>query len=55
MTSRKCRDYEPTLTEVLDDPMVQAVMARDGVDRTEIEGLAKSVTSSRRHSSDDED
>jgi hypothetical protein len=54
MTSRKCLDFEPTLSEVLDDPMVQAVMARDGVARTEIEGLAKSVTSSRRQS-DDED
>jgi len=28
---------EPTLTEVLSDPLVQEVMASDGVDRTELE------------------
>jgi hypothetical protein len=34
---------EPSLAEVLDDPLVQAVMARDGVERSEIEDLAQSV------------
>jgi hypothetical protein len=32
-------DGEPTLDEMLDDPVIQAVMARDGVARDEIEDL----------------
>ena len=39
-TRRKGRDHkEPSLDEMLDDPVVQAVMARDGVKRREIEAL----------------
>jgi hypothetical protein len=32
-------DGEPHLDEMLDDPVIQAVMARDGVARGEIEDL----------------
>jgi hypothetical protein len=38
--SRKLRpfDAEPSLSELIDDPMVRAVMARDGVDCTDLVG-----------------
>jgi hypothetical protein len=35
--------FEPALDEVLDDPVVQAVMDRDGVAREDILDLAASV------------
>ncbi len=35
--------HEPRLAEVLDDPVIQAVMARDGVDRHAIVDLALAV------------
>lgn len=35
--------FEPALDELLDDPVVQAVMDRDGVERDHILGLAASV------------
>ena len=36
-TRRTGRDFsEPSLNEMLDDPVVQVVMARDGVKRREI-------------------
>jgi hypothetical protein len=39
-TSRKVRplDAEPSLSELIDDPMVRAVMARDGVDCVDLVG-----------------
>lgn len=40
MPTRPDFGFEPSLNEILDDPMVQAVMARDGVDRAAIVGLA---------------
>ena len=36
-------DDEPRLQDVLDDPVVQAMMARDGVGRDEIVDLALAV------------
>ena len=39
----KTLDGEPRLAEMLDDPVIQAVMARDGVARCEIEALVASV------------
>ena len=36
-------DCEPELNEMLDDPVMQAVMACDGVERDEILDLASSV------------
>ncbi len=39
-TRRTGRDFsEPSLNEMLDDPVVQVVMARDGVKRREIVAL----------------
>jgi hypothetical protein len=39
-TRRNGRDFsEPSLNEMLDDPVVQIVMARDGVKRREIVAL----------------
>jgi len=32
-------DPEPRLSELLDDPILQALMARDGVDRPALEAL----------------
>lgn len=31
-------DAEPTLSELLDDPVLRAVMARDGIDCTDLVG-----------------
>jgi len=39
---------EPTIREMLDDPIVQLLMARDGVTRTEVEGLLGTLEI-RRH------
>ena len=36
-------DGEPSLDEMLDDPVIQAVMARDGVARAEIEDLIAAI------------
>ncbi len=36
---------EPSLDEMLDDPVVQAVMTQDGVDRQEIVDLVASIQS----------
>jgi len=36
-------DGEPSLDEMLDDPVIQAVMARDGVARGEIEDLVAAI------------
>jgi hypothetical protein len=38
-------DGEPSLDEMLDDPVVQAVMAQDGVERQEIVDLVASIQS----------
>ncbi len=42
-----CRSYlcsdEPRLAEVLDDPMIRAVMARDGIRRAEMDALVQAV------------
>lgn len=38
-------DGEPSLEEMLDDPVVQAVMAQDGVERQEIVDLVASLQS----------
>jgi hypothetical protein len=37
-------DAEPTLTDVLSDPVIQAVMAADGVDPGEVEALVRRVS-----------
>jgi hypothetical protein len=34
---------EPTLVEALSDPLIQAVMAADGVQPTEIEDIMQSI------------
>ena len=39
-------DDEPSLVELLDDPVIQAVMAQDGVAREEIIDLVASIQSS---------
>jgi hypothetical protein len=36
---RRRLDGEPSIQELLDDPVIEAVMARDGVRRTELEHL----------------
>lgn len=36
-------DFEPQLNDMLDDPVVQAMMTRDGVERDEILELVSSV------------
>ncbi len=38
-------DGEPSLDEMLDDPVIQAVMAQDGVERQEIVDLVASIQS----------
>ena len=38
-------DGEPNLEEMLDDPVIQAVMAQDGVERQEIVDLVASIQS----------
>ena len=38
-------DGEPSLEEMLDDPVIQAVMAQDGVERQEIVDLVASIQS----------
>lgn len=40
-----CAFKEPTLTELLDDPMTVAVMRRDGIDRQRFEELVRDVAS----------
>jgi len=35
--------HEPRLADVLDDPVIQAMMARDGVGRREIVDLASAL------------
>ena len=35
--------WEPRLADVLDDPVIQAVMARDGIGRREIVDLAAAL------------
>lgn len=40
-------DFEPRLDEMLSDPVVQAIMARDGVERDEIVDLVASVQERR--------
>ena len=40
-----CACKEPTLDELLDDPMTVAVMRRDGVDRHRFEELVRQVAS----------
>jgi hypothetical protein len=44
---------EPTLDEVLSDPLVQEVMASDGVDRAELQASLSAIAGDirRRHSS----
>lgn len=36
---------EPTISEMLSDPVVQKVMARDGVTREEVEDLVRAARS----------
>lgn len=42
-----CRSYlcsdEPRLADVLEDPVILAVMARDGIRRAEIDALVRAV------------
>lgn len=38
-------DGEPSLEEMLDDPVIQAVMAQDGVERQEIVDLVAAIQS----------
>ncbi len=38
-------DGEPSLEELLDDPVIQAVMVQDGVERQEIVDLVASIQS----------
>ena len=38
-------DGEPSLDELLDDPVIRAVMAQDGVERQEIVDLVASLQS----------
>ncbi len=38
-------DGEPSLEDLLDDPVIQAVMAQDGVERQEIVDLVASIQS----------
>ena len=45
---------EPTLAELLDDPMVRLVMASDGVKDTALRGLIRTVLQARRTGRDDE-
>ncbi len=47
MTGRQVLDFdgEPSLEEMLDDPVIQAVMAQDGVERQEIVDLVASIQS----------
>lgn len=42
MTSITCH-REPTLAETLSDPLIQAVMAADGVQPTDIEDIMQSI------------
>lgn len=55
MAARSKTDFtfEPALDEMLDDPVVQAVMDRDGVERGHILDLAASVQ--ERFAGDEED
>ena len=39
----RCLGGEPSLDEVLEDPVIQAMMARDGIAREEIVDLAVMV------------
>jgi hypothetical protein len=36
---RRCLSGEPSIQELLNDPVIEAVMARDGVGRLELEDL----------------
>lgn len=50
-TRRTGRDFsEPSLNEMLDDPVVQVVMARDGVKRREIVALMGRMQTQRSDS-----
>lgn len=40
---RRRLDGEPSIKELLDDPVIEAVMARDGVRRTDLEHLIVEV------------
>jgi hypothetical protein len=40
---RRRLDGEPSIQELLDDPVIEAVMARDGVGRVELEHLIDDV------------
>jgi hypothetical protein len=40
-SSEQARSIEPTLDELLNDPVIQAVMRRDGVSRVDILGLVE--------------
>ncbi len=42
VTSSSCSD-EPRLAEVLDDPVILAVMARDGIGRAEMMELVRAA------------
>lgn len=44
MTQCTACDREPTLGEMLEDPIVQLVMARDGVACGDVENLMNSMT-----------
>jgi hypothetical protein len=39
--------HDPTLAELLSDPLVKAMMKADGVSRRELEALVKKVTAQR--------
>ncbi|HEY5363400.1 MAG TPA: hypothetical protein VIJ49_04310 [Aestuariivirga sp.] len=47
-SKRKLVDHELTLREMLDDPIVQDVMRRDGVQRWQIENLFETLRPTMR-------
>lgn len=44
MTRCVARNREPTLGEMLEDPIVRLLMARDGIGRPDVENLMANVT-----------
>lgn len=45
---RRAQSEQPTLDEMLDEPMVRLVMASDGVTRAEVESLFRNLRSMQR-------
>jgi hypothetical protein len=40
--------HEPTLDEILSDPVVRAMMEADGVDPSEVEAMVRRIARTRR-------